>query len=121
MAKDIVIVDDDPDAREILNLVLRTLEVPVRQAKDGVEALEVILQDLPVLIKLDLSMSRLDGNGVLALLHADPKSDDIPVLVFTAGTLDEEKARELGLPVSRIIRKGTISMPNLRDAVINDL
>ena len=121
MAKDIVIVDDDPDAREILNLVLGTLEVPVRQAKDSVEALELILQDPPVLIMLDLSMPRLDGKGVLAALQANPKTADIPVLVFTAGTVDEEKARELGLPVSRIMRKGGLSMTKLRDAVINDI
>jgi len=121
MAKDIVIVDDDPDAREILNLVLGTLEVPVRQAKDGVEALELILQDPPVLIMLDLSMPRLDGKGVLAALQANPKTADIPVLVFTASTVDEEKARELGLPVSRIMRKGSLSMTKLRDAVINDI
>lgn len=121
MAEDIVIVDDDPDAREILRLVLGTLDVPIRQAQDGIEALELILKDPPLLIMLDLAMPRLDGRGVLTALQANPKTASIPVLVFTADSVDEEKARELSLPVSRLMRKGGLSMTKLREAVIKDI
>lgn len=121
MAEDIVIVDDDPDAREILKLVLGTLEVPIRQATDGIEALDLILQDPPLLIMLDLAMPRLDGRGVLAALQSNPKTANIPVLVFTADTVGEDKARELSLPSSRLLRKGGLSMTQLREAVIRDI
>lgn len=121
MAEDIIIVDDDPDAREILNLVLGTLEVPIRQATDGVEALEQILKDPPLLVMLDLAMPRLDGRAVLVALQSNPKTSDIPVLVFTAGAVDEAKARELNLPCSRLMRKGGLSMTQLREAVIRDI
>src|SRR5690554_753526 len=121
MAADIMIVDDDPDAREILNLVLGTLEVPVRQARDGVEALEQILKDPPLLVMLDLAMPRLDGRAVLVALQSNPKTSDIPVLVFTADSVDEAKARELNLPTYRLMRKGGLSMTKLREAVIRDI
>lgn len=118
MAEDIVIVDDDPDAREILQLVLGTLEVPLRQAKDGVEALDLITKDPPLLVMLDLAMPRMDGRAVLAELQSNPKTSNIPVLVFTASPVDEAQARDLHLPISRLMRKGGLSMTQLRKAVI---
>lgn len=118
MAADIVIVDDDPDAREILQLVLGTLEVPVRQAKDGIEALEIIRKDPPLLIMLDLAMPRMDGRTVLNELRSSPKTSEIPVLVFTASPTDEAQAKDLHLPLSHVMRKGGLSMTQLREAVI---
>lgn len=121
MAEDIIIVDDDPDAREILRLILGTLEIPIRQAKDGIEALELITHDPPLLIMLDLAMPRLDGRAVLAALQSNPETSDIPVLVFTADTVSEDKAQELNLPSSRLMRKGGLSMTQLRETVIKDV
>lgn len=117
MGRSIVIVDDDPDAREILNLILGTLEIPIRQASDGAEALKLILDDLPLLIVLDLAMPNVDGRAVLRELRADASTKNIPVIIFTAEDIAPEKAEELGVPLSMMIRKGSVSMTRLRELV----
>ena len=118
MSSDILIVDDDPDAREILDLVLRTLEIPLRQATDGDEALTLAFDSPPLLIVLDLSMPRLDGEAVLRELRACPETADIPVVVFTAQVINEGLADQLKLPPPQIVRKGSLSMTRLRELIL---
>jgi len=121
MGRYILVVDDDPDAREILDLVLATLEIPVVQARDGREALHLIDEDCPLLLVLDLSMPTLDGRAVLERLRAKPETAALPVLVFTAGNTGIELSDELRIPLSRIMRKGNLSMTNLRSIAIEIL
>lgn len=117
MGQSILIVDDDPDAREILELVIGTLELPIRQARDGKEALWLIEEDLPILVILDLSMPRMNGFEVLNVLKADVKTMDLPVIIFSAGAVGTELA-ELHIPGERILRKGNLSMTHLRERVL---
>lgn len=121
MGRHILVVDDDPDAREILGLVLGTLEIPIIQARDGQEALGLITEDRPLLLVLDLSMPGLDGRAVLEELRATPATANLPVLIFTAGVVTAELSEELHVPSSRIIRKGNLSMTRLRDIAIGIL
>jgi CheY-like chemotaxis protein len=117
----ILVVDDDPDAREILDLVLATLDIPVVQARDGREALHLIDDDCPLLLVLDLSMPTLDGRAVLERLRAKPETAALPVLVFTADNTGLELSEELRVPLSRIMRKGNLSMTRLRSIAIEVL
>lgn len=117
----ILIVDDDPDAREILDLVLGTLELPTMLATNGDEAVIQINKYPPLLVTLDLSMPKLDGKGVLKALRADPNLAQIPILIFTAGIVNQELATDLNVPLHHVIRKGTMSMTLLRDVVIQIL
>jgi CheY-like chemotaxis protein len=121
MERNIVIVDDDPDALEILGVVLGTLEIPIRQASDGIEALNLIAQDPPLMVLLDLSMPKLDGRGVLEKMRANSKLAHIPVIVFTAHIVTPDLAEELQVPLSHIACKGTLSMTELRGLVVNIL
>lgn len=117
----ILIVDDDPDTREILDLVLGTLEIPVHQAHDGREALNDILTKRPRLILLDLSMPGLDGQAVLEALRVSADTAALPVIVFTASPVTPELSDRLHVPPSRIIRKGNLSMTRLRDMALGIL
>jgi len=118
MDQGILIVDDDPDAREILELVVGTLELPIRQARDGTEALRLIADKLPLLIILDLSMPGMGGMQVLKILKSNIATTCLPVLIFTAGVITDELAEELQVPIDRIMRKGNLSMTHLRERVI---
>ena len=118
MGKGILIVDDDPDAREILELVVGTLELPIRQARDGNEALRLIAEDLPLLIILDLSMPGMGGMEVLRILKSNFATAYLPVLIFTAGVITDDLADTLQIPIERIMRKGNLSMTHLRERVI---
>ncbi len=121
MGQDIVVVDDDPDTREILELVLGTLQIPIREANDGIQALELVTRDPPLLVMLDLSMPQLDGEAVLRELRARPATAKIPVMVFTARSLTVEDADRLQVPPHMILRKGSLSMTHLRALVMKTL
>ncbi len=118
MAHDIVIVDDDPDVREILTAILETLDVPVRQAANGFEALNLVMNDPPLAIVLDLSMPHMNGRDVLNQLRNDPTTCDIPVLIFTAQRITAHLSDELGVPLSMIAGKGRLSMTDFRALIL---
>ena len=56
MTGDILIVDDEPAVRELLKLVIRTTNMPFREAQDGIDALEKIEADLRFFATLRMSM-----------------------------------------------------------------
>jgi CheY-like chemotaxis protein len=117
----ILVVDDDPDAREILSLILGTLDIAVVQAQNGFDALAAVGKELPLLIILDLSMPHLDGEAVLTKLRESPDTSSVPVIIFTAKTLSNDELVRLDVPLHMIIRKGRLSMTHLRDLVMDIL
>ena len=87
--KTILVVDDEPDVREYLKTVLEDAEFNVVTAADGVEALEMIHQEKPDFISLDLIMPRKSGHKLLYELKKDKELSRIPVLIVTAHARDE--------------------------------
>jgi DNA-binding NtrC family response regulator len=83
----VLIVDDDPASRRLLDVRLRALDCQVMMAADGREALDVISRDAPDLILLDLQMPRMDGMEVLRALRKE--GINVPTIVITAhGSID---------------------------------
>ena len=80
----VLVVDDLQANRELLFARLEALDYDVREAKDGVEALEAIDEDEPDLILLDVDMPRLDGIAVCQKLKAHPTRRLIPIIILTA-------------------------------------
>jgi CheY-like chemotaxis protein len=87
--KTILVVDDEPNVREYLKTVLEDAEFKVVTAADGVEALEMIHQEKPDFISLDLIMPRKSGHKLLYELKKDKNLSRIPVLIVTAHARDE--------------------------------
>lgn len=114
----VLIVDDDPDAQEILADIAQAMGFDTQCAGDGQEALELILAESPLLVLLDLMMPKLDGFGVLARLRANPATREIPVIVVTAyGQVDLLK-----LPgVTNIVQKGAFSVESLSTLIADTL
>jgi CheY-like chemotaxis protein len=79
----ILVVDDDPQFRELCTTVLRFHGFGVMTASDGLHALHAIERRRPALILLDLNMPRVDGWSVLRELAANPSTRSIPVIVVT--------------------------------------
>lgn len=118
MSHDILIVDDNADIRSALHDILTTLDIKVRSAENGADALIQMMVHLPGLIVLDLEMPVLDGFRVLEEIRVNPNASGIPVLVFTSHPITPALAEEVGLPLNMIVAKGSLSMTELRDTVV---
>ena len=82
MPSKVLIVDDDPASRRLLQVRLRSLGCDAVQAADGQQGLDAIQQEVPSLILLDLEMPGMSGIDLLRRLRQD--GVDIPVVVVTA-------------------------------------
>ncbi|HEU4685060.1 MAG TPA: sigma-54 dependent transcriptional regulator [Nitrospira sp.] len=84
MKAKILIVDDDPDIAMMLEDRLQASDYQTIVAQHGVQALEMVEQEAPNLMLLDLDMPRLTGLEVLKRLPKIRPSEDLPVIVMTA-------------------------------------
>ena len=78
----VLIVDDDPASRRLLEVRLRPLECDVATAGNGEQALTIIRKDMPDLVLLDLEMPKMGGIEVLRALRKD--KINVSVIVITA-------------------------------------
>jgi DNA-binding NtrC family response regulator len=78
----VLIVDDDPASRRLLEVRLRPLECDVASAGNGEQALSAIRKDLPDLVLLDLQMPKMGGLEVLRALRQEGIA--VPTIVITA-------------------------------------
>ncbi len=95
----VLVVDDSAAIRTLIVVNLRLEGYDVREAGDGVQALEMVGEWRPDVITLDVVMPRLDGFGTLERLRADPGTADIPVVLVTARAqaADRERGEALGV------------------------
>ena len=95
MKPNILVVDDEPDALEILAFKLKEAGYVPLFAKDGARALTAAREERPALIVLDLMLPEVDGLEVCKILRRDPMTATIPILMLTAKA--SEMDRVLGL------------------------
>ena len=88
--KTVLVVDDDPDARDYLSTVLEDNGLAVLTAQDGSEALSKVEQEAPDLISLDITMPGKSGVAVYRKLKEDDQFKSIPVVIIT-GISDDFK------------------------------
>jgi two-component system phosphate regulon response regulator PhoB len=90
----VLIVEDDPQVREMYRLALRAAGHVVAAVEDGTDALRQIEQAVPALVVLDLALPRLGGHDVYCELKARPDTRDIPIVVVTGTDLSEAEAKD---------------------------
>lgn len=91
----ILVVDDEPGIVDIARANLEGLGYRVISAGNGLEALELIRQESPDLVILDILMPEVDGWDVLERVEADPEMAGIPIIMLTARVSDEDVLRGL--------------------------
>ena len=98
MKPKILVVDDEPDALEVLGFKLKEAGYLPILAKDGARALALARDERPALIVLDLMLPEVDGLEVCKILRRDPGTASIPILMLTAraAELDRVLGLELG-------------------------
>ena len=80
----ILVVDDEPRNVKILQIQLKSRGYTVLTAGDGAEALEIVAEEMPDLILLDINMPRVDGFEVVTRVRSDKKTEFIPIIMITA-------------------------------------
>lgn len=91
----LLVVDDEPSGREILNDILETQGYEITSASHGAEALELAAAFDPDLVLLDVMMPGMDGFEVCRRLRADPALADVAIVLITA--LDDRASRLRGI------------------------
>ncbi len=89
--KNILIVDDEQDIVESLKFVLETAGYNCYTAFDGEEGLRLAKEIMPDLIILDVMMPKINGYKISRLLKYDSKYKNIPILMITARSQEEDK------------------------------
>jgi putative two-component system response regulator len=89
----VLVVDDVASNRELLQGRLDDLGYDVREARDGIEALDAVAAEEPDLILLDIDMPRLDGIAVCEQLKSHPVRRLIPIVILTASNDRDTRLR----------------------------
>ena len=109
----VLVVEDDPENRELLVRMLEKDGYQVAQAENGSVAIESVVADRPDLILLDLMMPVMDGFSFLEALRQRGDYSNIPVVVVTAKDLSAADRELLDGSVQQIIQKGAVDREKL--------
>ena len=116
----ILVADDSPNIREILKLSLETDGYTVVLAEDGEQALALVAREKPDLVIMDIMMPRVNGFQVCRRLKSDRATHDVPVIMLTAKSGNQDvfwgkdcgadeyitkpfSTRELGKTIDRLL------------------
>ena len=108
-AGDVLVVDDDPDARARVRRALERDDWTVSEAGNGQEALDVVSRAIPRAILLDLTMPIMDGFTFLHALRERPEGRHIPVIILSARELTRDDRSRLG-SAAQVLSKGELSL-----------
>lgn len=111
----VLLVEDNPDDRELTLAALAGLADEVALARDGVEALDYLFAtgphaardagDLPQVMLLDLKLPRLDGLEVLRRVRDDDRTRRLPVVILTSSNEESDLVRGYDLGANSYVRK----------------
>jgi len=101
----ILIVEDDPNFRNVLALALELQGFQVRQATGVQAALDILAHERPDLIISDLELGATDGRALCRQVRATPQLRDIPYVVLSAFIDPDETGSLPDLPADRFLSK----------------
>lgn len=137
MAK-VLVVDDEPDAVELVSFNLKAAGYEVVTADDGNEAVKRARQHVPDLVLLDVMLPEVDGLEVCKLLRRDPVTAGVPIIMLTAKAAEIDRVlglelgaddymtkpfspRELVLRVKNLLKRRQAADEKLETLSIGDL
>ena len=120
--KKILVIDDEPDLRELVRVNLDQAGYGVETASSGREALQALRRSTPDLVVLDLMLPDISGTELCRKIRSDPALADIPVIMLTAKAAEVDRVvgfelgaddyvtkpfspRELVLRISAVLRR----------------
>jgi DNA-binding response OmpR family regulator len=138
MKDKILVVDDEPDALDLIQFNLKAAGFDVVTADDGAEALKKARTTQPSLVVLDVMLPEVDGLEVCKILRREPDTAAIPIIMLTAKAAEIDRVlglelgaddyltkpfspRELVLRVKALLRRRTPSEPHQEQINVGDL
>jgi chemosensory pili system protein ChpA (sensor histidine kinase/response regulator) len=100
-----LVVDDSITVRRVTQRLLERNGMRVLTAKDGVDALSLLQENLPDVILLDIEMPRMDGYELATHVRADARLADIPIVMITSRVGEKHRARAIELGVNDYLGK----------------
>ena len=100
-----MVVDDSLTVRKIISRLLAREGYQVILAKDGVDALEQLLDVMPDVILSDIEMPRMDGFDFVRKLRADNRMRSLPVIMMTSRTADKHRNYALQIGANHYLGK----------------
>jgi len=111
----ILIADDEPGVRSIVSRILEE-EYIVIEAADGEEAMDIVKEQRPDLVLLDLMMPKMDGYAACSRIKSDRATKGIKVVILTAigHVLNKKYAEEMGAD-------GYVTKPFTRESLMEEM
>ena len=112
-----MVVEDDAALREIYSIRIAAENYEVVSAGDGKEALAVAVRERPDLILSDVMMPKISGFDMLDILRNTPETAKIKVVMMTALSSDDQRARGERLGADRYLVKSQVGIEDVVNAI----
>jgi len=109
----IMLVEDDKSLREIYGVRLLAEGYEITSAGDGEEALAMAVKEHPDLILSDVMMPKISGFDMLDIIRATPETKDIKVIMMTALSSEDQRARGESLGANRYLVKSQVGIEDV--------
>ena len=100
-----MVVDDSITVRRVTQRLLERNGMRVLTARDGMDAITLLQDNVPDVILLDIEMPRMDGYEVAAHVRNDPRLKDVPIIMITSRVGEKHRARAIELGVDDYLGK----------------
>lgn len=101
----VLIVDDNRASRDLIRAILKTVPCDIIEAADGREALNLMQQQRPDLVLLDVDMPGLDGLAVVKHIREDTSLADLPVVAVTAFAMEGDREKGMAAGFTEYLTK----------------
>jgi signal transduction histidine kinase/DNA-binding response OmpR family regulator len=109
VSRDVLIIDDDPAARYLLQKLLANHRTRVIEAIDGATGLQAARSRRPAMIFLDLQLPDGSGEDILGALRRDSQLRQVPVAIVTSRDLSTEERDRLGTRAQAVLQKSELT------------
>jgi hypothetical protein len=116
----VLLVDDDPVNRLVVDSLLREAGLHVALANDGIEAVELVARQPVDVILMDMQMPRLDGPDATRRIRQIPHAATVPIIALTANAFEQDRERCMAAGMDGFITK-PIQAESLFAAVLRAL
>jgi chemosensory pili system protein ChpA (sensor histidine kinase/response regulator) len=101
----VMVVDDSITVRKVTQRHLQKRGIDVLLAKDGVEAVELLRDQVPDVMLVDIEMPRMDGYELTSRVRSDSRLKEVPIIMITSRAGDKHRDKAFALGVNEYMTK----------------